>query len=95
LGAVAGVLDLIPMIVQKLPWEANLSAFSMWVVAGFFITTSRLAIPAPLLGLLTSFLCLLPCAIIIGAKEPLSLVPIAIMTTILGIGLGWAMKRFG
>jgi hypothetical protein len=69
-------------------------AFSMWVVIGFFIATSRLAISAPLLGLLTSFLCLLPCAIIIGAKEPLTLIPIAVITAILGSGLGWAVKRF-
>jgi hypothetical protein len=94
MGALAGALDLIPMVLQKLPWDADLSAFSMWVVVGFFISISRLKLPAPLLGLLTSFLCLIPSAIIIGAKEPFTLVPIAIMTAILGTGLGWAVKRF-
>ena len=94
-GAFAGILDLIPMVAQKLPWDADLSAFSMWVVVGFFISTSRIKLAAPLLGLLTSFLCLIPSAIIIGAKEPFTLVPIGIMTAILGTGLGWAVKRFG
>jgi hypothetical protein len=93
-GVLAGTFDLIPMLVQKLPWDADLSAFSMWVVVGFFISTSRLKLPAPLLGLVTSFLCLIPSAIIIGAKEPFTLVPITIMTAILGTGLGWAVKRF-
>ena len=36
LGAVAGVLDVIPMVVQDMSWDANLSAFFHWVVVGFF-----------------------------------------------------------
>ncbi len=36
LGVVAGILDVIPMVLQKLTWEANISAFSMWIVVGFF-----------------------------------------------------------
>jgi hypothetical protein len=27
-------------------------------------------------------------------KEPLTLIPIAVITAILGSGLGWAVKRF-
>gem|GEM_PF-5600971 len=28
LGAIAGIIDVIPMILQDLPWNANLSAFT-------------------------------------------------------------------
>ena len=94
LGAAAGVLDVIPMLAQKLPWDANLSAFSMWVVIGFFLSTSSLRLSAVAQGLLTSFLCLVPAAILVGAKQPASLIPIAIMTTALGCLLGWAVPRF-
>jgi len=93
-GAGAGVLDVIPMIAQNLTWDANLSAFTMWVVVGFFIAVARLPMPSPLQGILTAFLCLAPAAILIGWKEPFALVPIAVMTTILGAVLGYAVRRF-
>jgi hypothetical protein len=94
LGAVAGIIDVVPMILQKLSWDANLSAFSMWVVIGFFLATSSLRIHAVVQGLLISFLCILPVAIIIGAKEPITLLPIAGMTIILGSLLGWSVRKF-
>jgi hydrogenase/urease accessory protein HupE len=95
LGTIAGVLDVIPMVLQKLTWDANFSAFSMWVVVGFLISISELRIPTVLKGILTSFLVLLPCAIIIGSKEPMSLVPIGIMTLVLGGILGISIEKFG
>jgi len=30
-GIIAGVIDVIPMIFQELTWDANISAFSLWV----------------------------------------------------------------
>jgi len=95
LGVVAGILDVIPMVLQELTWDANISAFSMWVVVGFLISISELRIPAVLKGILTSLLVLLPCAIIIGSKEPMSLVPIGIMTLVLGGILGISIEKFG
>jgi len=94
-GAGAGVLDVIPMIGQNLTWDANLSAFTMWVVIGFFIAVVKLPMPSPFQGILTAFLCLAPAAFLIGWKEPFALVPIAAMTTILGAGLGYVIRRFG
>lgn len=92
LGVVAGIIDVIPMIAQGLPWEADASAFCMWVIAGFFIQRTDLHLPAPLKGIAISSLLLIPTAIIIAAKEPFSLIPISVMTTILGAGLGYALK---
>jgi len=94
-GIIAGIIDVIPMIFQKLTWDANLSAFSLWVIAGFMISTSDLKINSVLKGILISFLILLPAAILIGWKEPLSLIPILIMTLILGGLLGYFINRFG
>ena len=34
-GIIAGIIDVIPMVLQKLTWDANLSAFSMWVMQVF------------------------------------------------------------
>ncbi len=93
LGACAGIIDVIPMIFMKLTWDANLSAFSMWIVIGFLLSSSDLKINGIIKGLLISFLVLLPSAIIIGWPEPISLLPIIIMTTILGASLGFCISK--
>jgi len=89
IGAIAGVIDVIPMLLQKLSWDANLSAFSMWVVVGYLVSAVDIKINGVLKGILLAFLVLLPTAIIIGAKEPVSLIPIGVMTLVLGAGVGY------
>lgn len=93
LGSIAGIVDIIPMILQNLTWDANISAFTMWIIVGFLIVTIDLNINSIIKGILTAFLVLLPTAILIGWKEPFSLIPIAIMTTILGGLLGFSIKK--
>ncbi|NOZ70198.1 MAG: hypothetical protein GXP46_13375 [Deferribacteres bacterium] len=92
-GIIAGIIDVVPMILQGLSWDANVSAFVMWIVVSFFISTTELKLKGCVKGILFSFLVLAPCAIIIGAKEPVSLVPIAIMTLILGGAMGYGIER--
>ena len=94
-GIIAGVIDVIPMIFHELTWDANISAFSLWVIAGFMIATSNLKIGGALKGILISFLLLIPSVILIGWDHPTSLVPIFIMTLILGSSLGYFINRFG
>jgi len=93
-GLIAGIIDVIPMIMQKLTWDANISAFTMWIVAGFLISTNDLKINSIIKGIMIAFLVLLPTSILIGWKEPVSLIPISLMTTILGGLLGFTVSRF-
>jgi hypothetical protein len=93
LGLVAGIIDVIPMILQKLTWDANLSALSMWIIAGFLISTNELKLNVILKGILISFLLLIPVAILIAWQEPMSLIPIAIITLILGSLLGFTINK--
>jgi len=94
-GIMAGIIDVIPMIIQKLTWDANLSAFSMWIVVGFILSISELKMKGIFKGITVSFLILLPTAILIGWKEPISLLPITVMTLILGSLLGYFVDKFG
>jgi drug/metabolite transporter (DMT)-like permease len=94
LGCIAGIIDVIPMIMQKLTWDANISAFCLWAVSGFLIATSSLQMSAPFKGILISFLVLLPCFILIVWKDIKSIIPIMIMTLVLGSLLGMAINRF-
>jgi len=93
LGILAGIIDVIPMIIKKLTWDANLSAFAMWIVVGFFIAAINLNIHPILEGIIIALLTLLPCAILIGWKEPKSLIPIIAMTIILGAILGFTITK--
>jgi len=93
LGLIAGIFDIIPMVLQSLTWDANLSAFTMWIVIGFFIASIDLKMNPVLKGILISFLILLPSSFIIGWNEPIALIPIAIMTTLLGGLLGFAIEK--
>ncbi len=93
MGLVAGIIDVVPMILQNLTWDANISAFTMWIVVGFLIATIDLKINQILKGILTAFLVILPTAILIGWKEPASLLPIAIMTIALGGVLGFSINK--
>ncbi|MEA3494347.1 MAG: hypothetical protein U9R38_08220 [Candidatus Margulisiibacteriota bacterium] len=93
-GALAGIIDIIPMIIQKLPLSANLSAFVMWVVIGLFIATSNLKLPPILKGIAIAFLVFASVGVLIGFQEAKSLVPIGIMLVILGGGLGYVVDKF-
>jgi len=113
LGLVAGLIDLIPMFIQKLSWDANLSALSMWIIIGFFISnidfqinrTVKTIMVGPIIdnskgqwnplikGSIISLLMLIPCAFLIGWKEPAALVPIVSITTLLGGLLGYSITK--
>lgn len=94
LGTIAGILDVIPMLLQGLTWDANLSAFFLWVVSGFMLATSNLRIHPILKGIVIPFVCLLPSVFIIGWNNPFSLLPITVMTLILGALLGFTYNKF-
>lgn len=94
LGALAGCFDLIPMLIQKLTWDANLSAFSMWVIIGFFITVTDIRLNGIIKGILISLLILAPSAIIIWSFQPLSIFPVLSMTVVLGGILGFTIERW-
>ena len=91
-GAAVGIIDVTPMIIQNLPWNANLSAFTLWVVAGFLVSISNLNMPFVLKGMLISLLLLAICAPLIGWKTVL--VPILPINIVLGALLGWIIGKF-
>ena len=93
IGIIAGILDVIPMIIQKLTWDANISAFSMWVIIGIITATIDLKLNPIIKGILIAFLVLFPAAMLIGWKEPVSLIPISIMTLILGGLQGFSIDK--
>ncbi len=94
LGAAAGAIDVAPMIAQGLTWDANVSAFVMWCAIGFFVSISELGLPSPLKGVVIAYAAVAPILVLVGWKQPATLVPIALMTLVLGALLGAAVGRF-
>jgi len=92
-GLFAGLIDIIPMVAQNLTWDANLSALTMWIIVGFLTARIDLKINSIIKGIMIAFLVLFPSAILIGWKEPMSLLPISIMTIILGGLQGFTINR--
>ena len=93
IGACAGVIDVVPMVLQGLTWDANISAFIQWIVVGFVVSTSTIKVKGAAKGLTLSLLLILPVAVLIGWKQPANLIPVGITTTILGSMLGWGIDR--
>ena len=93
-GTVAGVIDVIPMVLQNLTWDANLSAFFFWVTTGTVIAVADLPLKGAVKGVVVAYALLVPLAFIIGWKNPADLVPIAAMTLLLGAASGYAVERF-
>jgi len=93
IGAVAGIIDVIPMVLQNLTWDANLSAFFFWITTGTVIAVADLPLKGAAKGIVVSYALLVPLAFLIGWTNPANLVPIAVMTLILGAAAGTAVER--
>jgi hypothetical protein len=88
LGLTAGLINLIPMILEKLGWEIVLSTLVMWVIIGYLLAHLSLPWKGVRKGVILAFLVFLPMAIVISRYDPLSLITISAMTFILGGLLG-------
>ena len=92
LGVVAGIIDVTPMILQDLTWDANLGAFSMWIVIGYFISSLEMEVHPIIKGIVVSLLVLLPNTFLIGWNDPIVLIPILCITILLGGAVGYSVE---
>ncbi len=91
IGIAAGIIDIIPMVLQKLDKYATVSAFVHWVVLGVVITYVQIGgLEGWLKGLVIAVLLTLPILIIVAKDDKKSILPILIMTIILGSLVGLA-----
>jgi hypothetical protein len=93
LGAVAGVVDVIPMFALGTSWHARVSAFVHWVVLGFVITHVQLGTPGWVKGLLVALLSAVPIAVVVAETDPAALLPMAVMSSALGSAVGYLSGR--
>ena len=89
LGMVLGFIDVIPMIIQELSWDVNLSAFFHWIVVGFLVATVDLNINKIFKGLIISIITLIPIAFLVWGNDSSSIMPMTVSTIIFGMVLGY------
>ncbi|WP_028580899.1 hypothetical protein [Desulfogranum japonicum] len=93
-GAVAGIIDIIPMIIQKLDRFSICSAFIHWIILGVVITYIQLPMSPWLKGLVVAEMLALPVAVLVMKDDPKSIIPIFVMSAILGVAVGVATSWF-
>jgi len=89
IGAIAGTIDIIPMILQKLDKHAIVSAFIHWVILGFVISYIQLPLAGWLKGGVIAEISALPIVFLVLKDDPKSILPILIMSAFLGCGVGF------
>lgn len=94
IGVIAGTIDVIPMIIQKLDRYANFSAFVHWVFLGLIIPFVAWGIQPWIKGLIIAELATLPVMIIVAKSDKKALIPMTIMSAILGAGVAVAGAAF-
>lgn len=94
IGIAAGIIDIIPMIIQKLNKYAIWSAFAHWVVLGFIISYIELPVSPWLKGLIVGAISSIPILILVSEEDKKAIPPILIMSIILGAAVGIASAKF-
>jgi len=94
IGVIAGIIDIIPMIIQKLERSATLSAFVHWVVLGLIIPYINWDISPWLKGSIIALLSAIPIMIIVYPQDKKAIIPMTLFSIILGAGVGFIGARF-
>ena len=90
IGVVAGIIDVVPMIKQKIDKYSCASAFVQWIALGLIIPFVDWNINPCLKGLIIAELFAIPIMIITFPRDSKAVIPIAIFSAILGVAVGFA-----
>ena len=71
-----------------------MSAFVHWIVLGVLISYVQLPLAAWAKGIVVAVLACLPVVILVSEKDPKSIVPILIMSVVLGAAVGFTTARY-
>ncbi|MBI9062202.1 MAG: hypothetical protein JEZ14_09445 [Marinilabiliaceae bacterium] len=94
IGIIAGLIDVIPMMIQKLDKFACWSAFIHWVVLGLIIPFVNWDMAPWLKGIVIAELTAIPVLIIVFPKDNKAVLPIVVFSVFLGAGVGAAGALF-
>lgn len=94
IGIVAGAIDALPMVIQKMDKMASLSAFAHYFVLGIIIPFVQWDIAGWLTGLIVALLSAIPVMTMVLPKEKKAFYPMLMSAIFLGAGIGWIGEMF-
>jgi len=94
IGVVAGLIDIIPMLVKKLDKRDCLSAFIHYFLLGLVIPFVNWGISGWLTGVLIALFSGVPIMLIVYKTDRKAIVPMLFFSLILGAGIGFAGEMF-
>lgn len=94
IGALAGVVDVAPMVLRGLDRFSCVSAFVFWCVQGLVISRMDLSLAAWLKGLVVAELSALPILVMVAGTDPAAVPAVAATSAVLGAAVGSAASRF-
>ncbi|AET67760.1 hypothetical protein Desor_2156 [Desulfosporosinus orientis DSM 765] len=94
IGLVAGVIDIIPMLIQKLDKYSIISALIQWIVVGVVVSHIQIELESWLKGLVIAVLMGLPIIVLVMKNDAKSALPILMMCVILGSFVGFISDKY-
>lgn len=94
IGLGAGVIDVIPMLIQRIDRNSCVAAFVHWVVLAVVIAYVSAPVPDWAKGAIVGLFCALSTVILVAQGDPKSAVPILVMSTVLGGVVGILAGKF-
>jgi len=94
IGLIAGLIDIIPMILRKLDKRDTISAFVHYFSLGLIIPFVNCGITPWIKGIVIAITTALPFMIIVYPKDKKAIIPMIVFSLILGAGIGIAGAKF-
>jgi hypothetical protein len=94
IGLAAGLIDIIPMITQKLDRRDTISAFVHYFALGLIIPFVNWEMAPWIKGIIIALLTSIPIMIIVYPKDKKAIIPMMLFSLILGAGIGIAGAKF-
>jgi hypothetical protein len=94
IGLVAGLIDVIPMLIRKLDKRDSISAFIHYFALGLIIPFVNWEMTPWIKGIIIALLTSIPIMIIVYPKDKKAIIPMVLFSLILGAGIGIAGAKF-
>ncbi len=94
IGAAAGALDIIPMLLRKAPWHEVAVPFVHWLMLGVLIAYVQMPVHPALKGSIVAVMTTLPILISYSQTKPGAVLPILGISIVLGAVVGWLTQRY-
>ena len=93
IGILAGMVDVLPGVIQGVNSRITLAGFTFWVGVAFVVAYVSLPLKAWLKGLVVAMVLSIPGVMLISIVDARSVVPMLIITAILGPVIGYLTGR--